>query len=58
MFRWLTQTAAVSAVSLRTLPQRLGSSSVAIVGIAAVVVVFVSVLSIAAGVTAAVQGSG
>ena len=58
MFRWLTQTAAVSAVSLRTLPQRLGSSSVAIVGIAAVVVVFVSVLSIAAGFTAAMQGSG
>jgi putative ABC transport system permease protein len=58
MFRWLTQTAAVSAVSLRTLPQRLGSSSVAIVGIAAVVVVFVSVLSRAAGLNAAMQGSG
>src|SRR4051812_38362283 len=45
-------------VNLRTLPSRLSSSAVAIVGIAGVVVVFVSVLSIAAGFSAAMQGSG
>ena len=58
MFSWLSQTIAVTALNLRTIPQRLGSSGVAIVGIAGVVVVLVSVLSIAAGFTAAMQGSG
>lgn len=55
---WLRQTLAVLALNLRTIPARLSSSSVAIVGIAGVVVVFVSVLSIAAGFSAAMQGSG
>jgi putative ABC transport system permease protein len=55
---WLAQTAAILALNLRTVPRRLSSSAVAIVGIAGVVVVFVSVLSIAAGFTAAMQGSG
>ncbi len=55
---WLRQTVAVMLVNLRTLPARLGSSAVAIVGIAGVVVVFVSLLSIAAGFRAAMQGSG
>jgi len=55
---WLRQTAAVLALNLRTIPGRLSSSAVAIVGIAGVVVVFVSVLSIAAGFSAAMQGSG
>ena len=55
---WLKQTAAVLALNLRTIPQRLSSSAVAIVGIAGVVVVFVSVLSIATGFAAAMQGSG
>jgi putative ABC transport system permease protein len=55
---WLRQTLAIMIVNLRTLPSRLGSSAVAIVGIAGVVVVFVSVLSIAAGFSAAMQGSG
>ncbi len=58
MFNWINQTIAVTALNLRTIPQRLGSSGVAIVGIAGVVVVLVSVLSIAAGFTAAMQGSG
>lgn len=58
MFNWLSQTIAVTALNLRTIPQRLASSGVAIVGIAGVVVVLVSVLSIAAGFTAAMQGSG
>src|SRR6186997_1629383 len=51
MFTWISQTLAVTALNLRTIPQRLGSSGVAIIGIAGVVVVFVSVLSIAAGFT-------
>ena len=46
------------ALNIRTIPQRLSSSGVAIIGIAGVVVVFVSVLSIAAGFSAAMQGSG
>jgi putative ABC transport system permease protein len=55
---WLRQTVAVMALNVRTIPARLGSSAVAIIGIAGVVVVFVSVLSIAAGFSAAMQGSG
>jgi putative ABC transport system permease protein len=55
---WLTQTLAVTALNLRTIPQRLTSSGVAIIGIAGVVVVFVSVLSIAAGFSAAMRESG
>src|SRR5215213_7985510 len=58
MMRWITQTIAVLALNVRTIPPRLSSSGVAIVGIAGVVVVFVSVLSIAAGFSAAMQGSG
>lgn len=56
--QWISQTFAVTLLNLRTIPQRLSSSGVAIVGIAGVVVVFVSVLSIAAGFTAAMQSSG
>src|SRR5688500_7575310 len=56
--RWLRQTTAVIALNLRTIPARLSSSAVAIIGIAGVVVVFVSVLSIAPGFGAAMQGSG
>ncbi len=55
---WIKQTLAVIALNLRTIPARLSSSAVAIVGIAGVVVVFVSVLSIGAGFAAAMQGSG
>ncbi len=56
--QWIRQTFAVLALNMRTIPQRLSSSGVAIVGIAGVVVVFVSVLSIAAGFAAAMQSSG
>lgn len=56
--RWMRQTLAVTLLNLRTIPQRLASSGVAIVGIAGVVVVLVSVLSIAAGFTAAMRESG
>jgi len=58
VFNWISQTLAVTALNLKTIPQRLSSSGVAIVGIAGVVVVFVSVLSIAAGFTAAMEGTG
>lgn len=54
----IRQMFAVTALNLRTLPARLGSSAVAVIGIAGVVVVFVSVLSIAAGFSAAMRGSG
>ena len=55
---FLTQTIAVTMLNLRTIPQRLGSSGVAIVGIAGVVIVLVSVLSIAQGFAAAMEASG
>jgi putative ABC transport system permease protein len=55
---WLKQTIAVMMLNLRTIPARLGSSAVAIIGIAGVVIVFVSVLSISAGFNAALRGSG
>ena len=55
---FLKQTLAVTLLNLRTIPQRLGSSGVAIVGIAGVVIVLVSVLSIAQGFSAAMEQSG
>ncbi len=55
---WIRQIVAVTALNLRTVPQRLGSSAVAIVGIAGVVVVLVAVLSIAEGFRAAMVGAG
>jgi len=54
----LRQIVAVTILNLRTVPQRLGSSAVAIVGIAGVVVVLVAVLSIAEGFRAAMQSAG
>jgi putative ABC transport system permease protein len=54
----LSQIVAVTGVNLRSIGQRLGSSSVAIVGIAGVVVVFVGVLSIAEGFRAAMTDVG
>src|SRR5262249_55998467 len=56
--RALRQVAAVMALTPRTIPARLSSSAVAITGIAGVVIVFVSLLSIGAGFAAAMQGSG
>lgn len=58
MFNWIGQTVAVTLLNLRTIPRRLSSSGVAVVGIAGVVVVLVSVLSIASGFTAAMRSSG
>ncbi len=50
MFNWLTQIFAVTLFSMRSLPQRKGSSAAAMLGIAGVVAVMVGVLSIAQGV--------
>lgn len=58
MLRWIRQTLAVTALNLRTVHQRLGSSAVSIVGIAGVVVVMVSVLSIAQGFRTAMEAAG
>jgi putative ABC transport system permease protein len=55
---WLSQTVAVTGVTLRSISQRLGSSTVAIIGIAGVVIVFTAVLSIAEGFRAAMTGAG
>ena len=54
----LRQIFAVTGVNIRSIRQRLGSSSVAVVGIAGVVLVFVAVLSIAEGVNATMKASG
>ena len=58
MLRWFSQTLTVSALSVRTIPQRLSSSAVAVIGIAGVVIVFVAVLSIGAGFKAAMADAG
>ncbi len=54
----LKQILAVTRISLQSLPQRLGPSTVAAVGVAGVVAVFVAMLSIAAGVQATMNTAG
>jgi putative ABC transport system permease protein len=54
----IRQVVAVTILNLRTVPQRLGSSAVAIVGIAGVVVVLVAVLSIAEGFRTVMREAG
>lgn len=54
----LAQTLAVAAMNLRSLPSRLGSSSVILVGIAGVVTVLVALLAMAGGFQAALQRGG
>ena len=58
MLGWIAQTLAVTSLGIRNIPQRLGSSLVAIVGIAGVVIVFVAVLSIGEGFRAAMTVAG
>ncbi len=58
MNAWLNQFAAVTAMNLRNLPARLGTSLVAIVGIGGVVAVLVSLLSMGEGFRAALELSG
>jgi putative ABC transport system permease protein len=55
---WLAQAVAVTGVTLRSIGQRLGSSVVAVIGVAGVVIVFTAVLSIAEGFKAAMTSAG
>ena len=57
MFRWFTQIVSIAAFNLRSLPQRIGSSLTAVFGIAGVVAVTISVLSIAEGILLTMQSS-
>ncbi|MFL6192986.1 MAG: ABC transporter permease [Thermoanaerobaculia bacterium] len=52
-----SQVAAVTAVNLRTLPQRRGSSLATVIGVAGVVIVSIAVFSIAEGVRHALSAS-
>lgn len=54
----LSQIVAVTGVNLRSIGQRFGSSAVAVIGIAGVVLVFLGVLSIAEGFRAAMTDVG
>lgn len=58
MIKWITQTIAVTLLSIRTIPRRFSSSAVSMSGIAGVVIVFISVLSIGEGFKAAMQDAG
>ncbi|MGD9020506.1 MAG: ABC transporter permease [Lysobacterales bacterium] len=57
MFNWIFQIFAVTRFSLRSIPQRKGSSLAAMLGIAGVVAVMVGVLSIAQGIMNTMQQS-
>jgi len=56
-FNWFSQVVSVSAFNVRTLPQRVGSSLTAVLGVAGVVAVMVAVLSIAHGILRAMESS-
>jgi len=56
--QFFKQTAAVTAMSLKTLSQRLGPSSVIVIGIAGVVAVLVSLLAMVTGLTRSMSNSG
>jgi len=58
MLKWITQTIAVTLLSIRTIPQRFSSSAVSMAGIAGVVIVFIAVLSIGEGFKAAMTDAG
>ena len=58
MLAWLSQIFAVSVFNLRNLRQRPGTSLSTVVGVAGVVLVFVAVLSIAAGFTRTLASTG
>lgn len=55
---WLKQAAAVTAMNVRSIRERSGTSLVAIVGIAGVVAVLIGIFSIAAGFRAVLEQSG
>ena len=54
----LTQIAAVSAMNIRSLPQRIGTSSVVVIGIAGVVAVLISVLAMSTGFIRTLEKTG
>jgi putative ABC transport system permease protein len=54
----LSQIAAVSALNVRGIPQRFGTSSVIVIGIAGVVAVLISVLAMSTGLIRSLQKSG
>ena len=58
MTPWLNQLSAITAMNLRNLPARAGTSLVAVVGIGGVVAVLVSLLSMGEGFRAALDLSG
>jgi len=58
MRNWLNQLAAVTAMNLRNLPGRIGTSLVAVIGIGGVVAVLVSLLAMGEGFRAALDLSG
>jgi putative ABC transport system permease protein len=58
MKAWLNQVATVTAMNLRNLPARVGTSLVAVIGIGGVVAVLVSLLSMGEGFRAALDLSG
>ncbi|MEJ2534923.1 MAG: ABC transporter permease [Gammaproteobacteria bacterium] len=57
MINWFRQIFSITLFSLRSLPQRLGSSVTALVGVAGVVAVLIGVLSIAQGVMSTMRSS-
>jgi putative ABC transport system permease protein len=58
MRHWISQVSAVTATAVRTIPQRRWASLTTVVGIAGVVAVFVSVLSIGEGFRKALRTAG
>src|ERR1700677_2670801 len=52
------QIAAVTAINIRSLPQRVGTSSVVVIGIAGVVAVLVSVLAMSTGFIRTLERTG
>src|ERR1700722_11846505 len=56
--RVLTEIAAVSWMNIRSVPQRIGTSSVVVIGIAGVVAVLISVFAMSTGLVKALQNSG
>lgn len=57
MFNWFSQVISVTGFSMRSIPQRKGSSIAALLGIAGVVAVMVGVLSIAQGIARTMESS-
>lgn len=57
LFNWFSQIISITLFSIRSLPQRIGSSITAMLGIAGVVAVLVGVLSIAQGILKTMESS-